>query len=305
MKTEHILIVTGFVIWLSGCYTQFATLEDRYSDDPQRVAADSTAEGSQDTVVVKEREVCYWHRTFLGDWELRCYETNYSDDWYDYYNRPWWYYQSDYYNYNCSCPYHIVFNPNCEYCRYYCNRYHYGYRYPHQHYPRGGSGGGIGSGGSGSGTSDEPRPRPAVRPVAPGASGSSGSAATRAVIGEEEPGIIEIGGDDSSAQTNNKTPEVKPDVPVSPGSRGDLKPLTVQEKKKAVMKESNRVEDKSLMKEKPSPKKKSVKEKAAEPVAPRQERVNEQENSVQEKPAKKTDKEERTRPRRRRSLRGK
>ena len=125
-------------MWLSGCYTQFRTLEERYPAPPPKVSDETRVDDStvvetdsleeKDTVVIKEREVCYWERTFFGDWELRCYESNYSDYWHRYYNRPWWYRSYNYNAYDCHCPYHTFYHPNCEYCWYYCDNYHhYGY----------------------------------------------------------------------------------------------------------------------------------------------------------------------------------
>ena len=136
MKTNKVIIVAGLLMVMGGCYTQFQTFDERYPAYPRESigeTSDSTAAlegstGEKDTVVIKEREVCNWERTFFGDWELRCYESNYSNYWHRYYNRPWWYHSYNYDAYDCHCPYHVFYHPNCEYCWYHCDRYsHYGY----------------------------------------------------------------------------------------------------------------------------------------------------------------------------------
>ena len=127
-----IKIVLLFIVFiLAGCYTQFVTLDTRVnsitsnsSEDSTKVS-ENTLEKKIDTIVIKDREVCYWHRTFLGKWELRCYRTNYSDYWHSYYNRPWWYHQSFNKTYNCHCPYHITFHPNCTNCWFHCDNFSY------------------------------------------------------------------------------------------------------------------------------------------------------------------------------------
>lgn len=146
MKIKEILVVIGLILWLGSCYTQFQTLEERYpayprkadasvdTDDTTYVEEDSL--GEKDTVVVTEREVCYWERTFFGDWELRCYDSNYPEYWHRYYNRPWWYRSYNYDPYDCHCPYHVFYHPNCEYCWHYCDRFSYhGGGYIYDHYP--------------------------------------------------------------------------------------------------------------------------------------------------------------------------
>ncbi len=283
MKTERILVIISLAVWMGGCYTQFATLEDRYSREPGRIAEDSTGERTTDTVVIKERETCYWHRTFFGDWELRCYETNYSDEWYSYYHRPWWYHQSSHYFYDCSCPYHIMYNPHCDYCWYYCNKYHH--MYIHDNFNTGststGTGTSIGSG--------KKKPRPPIHPVTTGGVKGSGTGANATVIQQDDPVIVEIGEDDNNSQntiikTGKKLPGSK---------RPPLKPSTAQEKKKAILSGDQNVKNKGVLKENVAPKKTGGQGKGKELITTKP-------------PDKKEDiKNEKKGPRKRRSLRGK
>ncbi len=129
MKPKWLCILALFL--LTGCYTQFSSL-DRYAAmdggyvDSQ---ADSVQENKSDpdTVVVTEREHCYWHQSFWGEPVLRCYKTTYDYNWYSFYNRPWWFRSSYYgrydrYDYGCSCPYHSYYHTNCRYCWERCDR---------------------------------------------------------------------------------------------------------------------------------------------------------------------------------------
>ncbi len=248
MKTERILIII-MAVWMSGCYTRFATLEDRYSREPGRIAEDSTGERTRDTVVISERETCYWHRTFFGDWELRCYETNYSDEWYSYYHRPWWYHQSSHYFYDCSCPYHIMYNPHCDYCWYYCNKYHHKYIHYIQN---------TGAISTGTGTSIGPgkkKPRPPIHPVTTGGvKGSGTGTAGAAVIQKDKPSIVEIGEDDNNSQNTI----IKTGKKLPGSSRPPLKPSTAHEKKKAILSGDQNVKNKGVLKENIAPKKTGV-----------------------------------------------
>jgi ABC-type Fe3+-hydroxamate transport system substrate-binding protein len=96
------------VVLLSGCYTQFATL-DRYQQAPaqpkEEIIVDSTGDTvkvvrEKDTVLITDRRVSYWERDMFGRPRLRVYNNYYDTDWYSYSYRPWWsdsYYYSDYY----------------------------------------------------------------------------------------------------------------------------------------------------------------------------------------------------------------
>jgi hypothetical protein len=131
-------IIAACCMAFAGCYTQFATL-DTYtgSNDNRAVTSeDSTTDTiqqaqSKDTVVVKEREICYWQRDFFGNRHLRCYTSYYDADWYDYYNQPWWYGSySSYYRPDCLCncsrsyysgyPYYNRYDDCDDYCYWYC-----------------------------------------------------------------------------------------------------------------------------------------------------------------------------------------
>lgn len=148
-KYIKVILTVSLVFLMSGCYTQFTSLEERYYSAPPKEPVpdsladslyDSTAQSQigegVDTVVVKEREVCYWHRTFFGDWELRCYPSNYSNYWHSYYSRPWWYtrYNASYYPYSWHCPYHSYYHSSCEYCWYHYDKYYYGYHHNYHHH---------------------------------------------------------------------------------------------------------------------------------------------------------------------------
>ncbi len=134
MKKEKIVITLGLIFILGGCYTQLKLFDDNYyTGNPDEITYDSTGRAQivqRDTVVVKDREVCYWRRTLIGNWELRCYKSNYSDYWHSYYNRPWWWYGSygsTFNPYYYHCPYHTYYHPSCEYCWYYSDRYQHVY----------------------------------------------------------------------------------------------------------------------------------------------------------------------------------
>ncbi|MFP4416937.1 MAG: hypothetical protein ACLFSB_06670 [Chitinispirillaceae bacterium] len=120
MNSIWLIIISLMLV--TGCYTQFSTIDrsENYVTD-----GDTLSEGSEpDTVVVTERERCYWHRSFWGEPVLRCYKTTYDHNWYSYYSRPWWYRSMFYDGYHdthspyhgCSCPYHSYYHPNCRYC---------------------------------------------------------------------------------------------------------------------------------------------------------------------------------------------
>jgi hypothetical protein len=177
-KKIETLIILSFTFLLIGCYTQFTRIENRYTDVPEDFVPDTTAEyivdstaedqsaANKDTVIVKEREVCYWHRTFLGEWELRCYKTNYSNYYHSYYSRPWWYsqYNVSYHPYSYHCPYHSYYHASCEYCWYHYDKYYYwnSHNYWPHHYNTGTSGN----------TSGPKKGRPKLKPLPSGAGGS-------------------------------------------------------------------------------------------------------------------------------------
>jgi hypothetical protein len=128
-QTQGFLWAGVMILLFTGCYTQFATLESKPEE------TDSVTVAAQNPV--REREVCYWERNFFGRWELNCYRTNYSNNWFSYYNRPWWYHNTfddpDFNPYVCHCPYHLFYNSNCEMCWYYCDRWSSMHQHPHPH----------------------------------------------------------------------------------------------------------------------------------------------------------------------------
>jgi hypothetical protein len=101
---KRILLVIGSIAILSGCYTQFSTLEEKRDPSPEQVTYQIDSLG--DTVkvlhttdtVVRERENCYWVRNIWGQPEWRCGGSYYSRSWYLYNDYPWWYSSSPYYN---------------------------------------------------------------------------------------------------------------------------------------------------------------------------------------------------------------
>jgi hypothetical protein len=134
MKNFLASLLSGAVLLLAGCYTQFGTLENQY---PSRAAyeasqavdstvADSTAPASQTAartqsqVSQPQHEVCYWTRDWFGEPQLHCYTSYFAGDWDYYYNYPWWYDQSDFIGYNCHCPYHLFYHSDCHLCWQYC-----------------------------------------------------------------------------------------------------------------------------------------------------------------------------------------
>jgi len=154
MRTQKItgLFCLGLmVLFLSGCYTQFAFVEPQnpgversaspvtdsvqYSDSLD-ISKDSGT--SADTVVIRERRdrICIWTRDFWGDPQLRCYDDRDDLDWYLYNNDPWW--TSRYYGSTFGyerCPSFYYYDPYTGYCRhrddwrrcYDCDRrYYYG-----------------------------------------------------------------------------------------------------------------------------------------------------------------------------------
>ncbi|MDD5672621.1 MAG: hypothetical protein PHC61_00535 [Chitinivibrionales bacterium] len=75
-----------------GCYTQFGTLDDTIPRTPgDSVAAINAASNPSPVYENPEHERCYWTTDWLGQPELRCYTSYYSDDWDSFYNHPWWY----------------------------------------------------------------------------------------------------------------------------------------------------------------------------------------------------------------------
>jgi hypothetical protein len=186
---------------LPGCYTQFSTLDSSNgtADKRNAAASDSITDSAQtqkefDTVIVKDRQICYWHRDFFGNRVLRCYKTYYDTDWYDYYNQPWWY--GSYTGYRPDCDCNCTYGYSSGYPGYYssgigCDDNCYWYcrsMYDRNRRLMYGGGPSYGGSSSSSSTTSVPSvrpPRPSVRSgipsstgITPAASTSSTSAAT-------------------------------------------------------------------------------------------------------------------------------
>jgi hypothetical protein len=146
----------GVLLSLTGCYTQMSL--DEYEMEPVRekgkprsdtlyVVIDTVIEEEdttfdttwfrqkkqipqtrsekRTTVIVREREYCFWKRDFWGRPELRCFDS-YSDfEWHLYVNTPWWYRSrlSLYDRYGCPPGYY--YDPYTGVCRYYRDYHRY------------------------------------------------------------------------------------------------------------------------------------------------------------------------------------
>jgi hypothetical protein len=132
MIYRTLFIAAIATLLLSGCYTQFSTLDPYYRPQEQfsspDSASDSTIAASRvDTIVVKEREHCFWERDLLGYPRLRCYESYYHRDWFLYNRTPWWYRSDPYwFDYN-RCPRYYYYDRDCGCCRYHSSHHHHYY----------------------------------------------------------------------------------------------------------------------------------------------------------------------------------
>ena len=122
MKTA--LFLCAISLCLSGCYTQFATLDysqnnETYtaSDSLQSVQRQST-QPIRDTIVILEHRNCYWTRDFWGRPQLKCYTGSYPDDWYSFNRLPWWSRNYDRRFDMIHCLPDYYFDPECGNCRY-------------------------------------------------------------------------------------------------------------------------------------------------------------------------------------------
>ena len=110
---------------MTGCYTRFATLEERsFTPDGLAGAADSTGSNvadSLDTLKTADDETCVWERDLMGFPYLRCYKGYYPREWYRNNFSPWWY-QTDAHLYDRRrCPAYYYYDRSCGCCRYYLN----------------------------------------------------------------------------------------------------------------------------------------------------------------------------------------
>ena len=127
-------IFIGFLLgMLSGCYTQFSTLEEKIPPAPKVTYKIDSATGDTvkvynraDTLVKAPNQTCYWTRNLWGEPELRCDNSYYSQDWYLYNDYPWWYNRDPYmYDAYGRCPQYYYYDGSCGRCRYYSDRGNY------------------------------------------------------------------------------------------------------------------------------------------------------------------------------------
>jgi hypothetical protein len=110
---------------LSGCYTQFSTLEEKAPPPPRVTYEFDSATGDTvkvygrtDTLVRGANQTCYWARNLWGEPELRCDNSSYSQDWYLYNDYPWWYNRDSYmYDAYGRCPRYYYYDESCRSCR--------------------------------------------------------------------------------------------------------------------------------------------------------------------------------------------
>ena len=115
---------------LSGCYTQFSTLEEKAPPPPKVTYEFDSATGDTvkvyspiDTIARGANQTCYWTRNIWGEPELRCDNSSYSQDWYLYNDYPWWYNRDSYiYDAYGRCPRYYYYDESCRSCRYYSDR---------------------------------------------------------------------------------------------------------------------------------------------------------------------------------------
>src|SRR5271157_5924794 len=128
------IVFTGlFLGILSGCYTQFSTLDEKGPPPPKVTYEIDSATGDTvkvisqtDTVVRKENQTCYWTRNLWGEPELRCDNSYYSQDWYLYNDYPWWFNRDPcMYDAYGRCPQYYYYDETCRSCRYYTDRNYY------------------------------------------------------------------------------------------------------------------------------------------------------------------------------------
>lgn len=185
------------------------TVEDLYPDSYNDVTSDSTdtiQENRKDTIVIREKEVCRWQRSFFGDWELVCYKTNYTNSYYSYYNRPWWYHGYGYNNSNCACPYHSFYHSNCEYCWYHCDQYHHFFPMHNKNFNKNKNIGSNSGKGNNSGTSiNKGSPRPTHGSIRPKKKGQVTSASgTIEEVNDEKHNVLLQKNDNVSKTTEKK-----------------------------------------------------------------------------------------------------
>jgi hypothetical protein len=176
MRVSAIILLTGFV--LSGCYTQFSTLEPAPPSHQARdtvVTVDSSGDTvtsikQVDTIVKQEQRTCIWGRDMFGYPQLQCYDSYYPHDYYTYNYAPWWYRNDPYWHDYDRCPRYYYYDNGCGCCRYYEQQPNY-----YQGWGGGGGGGWGGSGGSSSSSGGTHSPTSSHSYGVPSGASSSGS----------------------------------------------------------------------------------------------------------------------------------
>jgi hypothetical protein len=126
VNTNHkLLVFVAIAGFMTGCYTRFATIEERSITPDSRTAntgsAGSGVADSLDTLKKADDETCVWERDLMGFPYLRCYKGYYPREWYRNNFSPWWY-QTDAHLYDRSrCPAYYYYDKSCGCCRYYLN----------------------------------------------------------------------------------------------------------------------------------------------------------------------------------------
>ncbi|KMQ50599.1 hypothetical protein CHISP_2450 [Chitinispirillum alkaliphilum] len=120
-----VFVFSGLLlIFLNGCYTQFATMDRELIPKKQYTMIDPETGDTVrvihrvDTVERRDREICVWERDLAGFPRLRCFRSNYSKDWYHFNNLPWWYRTSPYFRDYDICPPYYYFDYRTRTCRY-------------------------------------------------------------------------------------------------------------------------------------------------------------------------------------------
>jgi hypothetical protein len=120
---HRLLFIASLLSVMAGCYTRFATIEERAVTPDGRAAdrAGNSGADSLETLKMADDETCVWERDLMGFPYLRCYKGYYPREWYRNNFSPWWY-QTDAHLYDRGrCPAYYYYDKSCGCCRYYLN----------------------------------------------------------------------------------------------------------------------------------------------------------------------------------------
>ncbi|MDG5815869.1 hypothetical protein QA601_12325 [Chitinispirillales bacterium ANBcel5] len=110
------------LLLLSGCYTQFLRTDSTHAPQTKMVVnseGDSVKVVRQvDTITTTDREICVWQRDIAGYPRLRCFRSNYTQNWHFYQNLPWWYRNNPQWGDYDRCPPFYYFDYRSGTCRY-------------------------------------------------------------------------------------------------------------------------------------------------------------------------------------------